>query len=262
MTDPSTQRVAIVTGVSRRSGIGFAVARRLRADGYRVLVHSWSEADAEQGLSDPGGTTAVLADLGGEGSALAHVEADLAEPAAAAAVVDAALGAFGAVDALVVNHATSPTDNLRTTTAELLDRAWAVNARSAVLLCQAFARRRERTRADGRIVLFSSGQHREPMPEELSYAISKGALHQMTATLADALADDGITLNAVNPGPVDSGWPSQQLRARLQPSFPAGRWGTPDDIAKVVAWLCSPDSAWVTGQVLDAEGGFRRRAAG
>ena len=112
MTDPSTQRVAIVTGVSRRSGIGFAVARRLRADGYRVLVHSWSEADAEQGLSDPGGTTAVLADLGGEGPALAHVEADLAEPAAAAAVVDAALGAFGAVDALVVNHATplrSPT---------------------------------------------------------------------------------------------------------------------------------------------------------
>ena len=262
MSDPSTQRVAIVTGVSRRNGIGFAAARRLLADGYRVLVHSWSAADAEQGLAQAGGVSAVLAELGGEGDSLAHVEADLAGPAAPATVVEAAIGAFGAVDALVVNHAASPADNLRTTTAELLDRTFAVNARAAVLLCQAFAARRDGGRRDGRIVLFTSGQHREPMPEELSYAISKGALHQMTPTLADALAERGITVNAVNPGPVDTGWPSPELRARLEPSFPAGRWGRPDDIAKVVAWLCSADSAWVTGQILDAEGGFRRRAGG
>jgi 3-oxoacyl-[acyl-carrier protein] reductase len=80
----------------------------------------------------------------------------------------------------------------------------------------------------------------------------------MTRTLADAAAARGITVNAINPGPVDTGWPSDELREQLRPAFPAGRWGQPTDIAPVVAWLASPDSAWVTGQVIDVEGGFRR----
>jgi 3-oxoacyl-[acyl-carrier protein] reductase len=80
----------------------------------------------------------------------------------------------------------------------------------------------------------------------------------MTASLADALADRAITVNAVNPGPVDTGWPTDELRERLRPAFPAGRWGQPQDIAKIVSWLVSPDSEWMTGQVIDAEGGFRR----
>ncbi|HEY6779524.1 MAG TPA: SDR family oxidoreductase [Thermoleophilaceae bacterium] len=115
--------------------------------------------------------------------------------------------------------------------------------------------------AEGRIVLFTSGQHLAPMPDELPYAISKGAVHQVTRTLADALADRGITVNAVNPGPIDTGWPSAELRERLRPAFPAGRWGCPKDIAAIVGWIVSPDSAWLTGQVIDAEGGFRRRPA-
>ena len=252
--------MAIVTGVSRRSGIGFAVARRLIADGHRVLVHSWSAVDHEQGLADPEGMPAVLRELGGEAERLAHIEADLSEAQAAAAVVDAAVDAFGAVDVLVVNHAFGPIDRLATTTAEQLDRAWRTNARAAVLLAQAFARRYDERRGDGRVVLFTSGQHRAPMPGELSYAISKGALHQMTPTLADELGERGITVNAVNPGPVDTGWPSERLRRGLASSWPSGRWGRPDDIAPVVAWLCSRESAWVTGNVIDAEGGFRRHA--
>jgi 3-oxoacyl-[acyl-carrier protein] reductase len=92
----------------------------------------------------------------------------------------------------------------------------------------------------------------------LPYAISKGAVHQMTASLADALADRAITVNAINPGPVDTGWPSEEFRERLQPAFPAGRRGEPEDIAKIVSWLVSAESAWLTGQILDAEGGFRR----
>jgi 3-oxoacyl-[acyl-carrier protein] reductase len=80
----------------------------------------------------------------------------------------------------------------------------------------------------------------------------------MTCSLADALADRAITVNAINPGPVDTGWPSESLREALTPAFPAGRWGRPDDIAGIVASLTSHDWAWLTGQVLDAEGGFRR----
>ena len=147
-------------------------------------------------------------------------------------------------------------------TAEDLDAAWAVNARAVVLLTQAYAAQHDDARGHGRVVLFTSGQHIAPMSDELAYAISKGAVHQMTGTLADALADRGITVNTINPGPVDTGWASDELRERLRGAFPAGRWGQPSDIAAIVRWLLDPESAWLTGQVINAEGGFRRWAIG
>lgn len=257
---PSEERIVIVTGVSRRAGIGFAIARRLLDDGAKVLLHSFSpQHDAERlEAPAPEGTEALLAELGRTPECLQHIEADLGDPDAPRQVVRAAIDAFGAVDALVVNHAHDSDQSLETVSAEELDRAWAVNGRAAVLLAQAFAESHDDNRADGRIVLFTSGQHLGPMPGELPYVLSKGAVHQVTRTLADELADRGITVNAINPGPVDTGWPSDQLRESLRHAFPAGRWGRPEDIAPIVAWLVSADSAWMTGQVIDAEGGFRR----
>jgi 3-oxoacyl-[acyl-carrier protein] reductase len=77
-----------------------------------------------------------------------------------------------------------------------------------------------------------------------------------TATLADELADSGITVNCVNPGPTDTGWGLADIDPTAR--MPAGRWGEPDDAARLVAWLCSDDARWITGQVIDSEGGFRR----
>ena len=257
--NPAAARVAVVTGVSRRRGIGFAVARRLLADGAHVLIHSWPAHDAGQPWgADPGGVEGLLEELGGSGPRLRHVEADLGDPAAPARVVEDALEAFGALDVLVANHARSSSMTLETVTAEELDRSWAVNARAVILLVQAYAARRDHGRGDGRVVLFTSGQHRAPMANELPYAVSKGAVHQMTRSLADALADRGVTLNAINPGPVDTGWASEAQRDRLRPQLPLGRWGRPEDIAAVVSWLVSVESGSITGQVIDAEGGFRR----
>jgi len=110
------------------------------------------------------------------------------------------------------------------------------------------------------VVLFTSGQHRAPMSGELPYAVSKGAIHQMTLSLSDALADRGITVNAVNPGPTDTGWASAELAAQVGRALPRGRWNTPDEVAAVVAWLVGDDAAIVTGTVVDAEAGFRRWA--
>jgi 3-oxoacyl-[acyl-carrier protein] reductase len=142
-------------------------------------------------------------------------------------------------------------------TAAELDATLAVNTRAVLLLVQAFAARHD-GRPGGRVVLFSSGQHLGPMPGELAYAASKGALVEVTASLADALADRGITVNTINPGPTDTDYVDQATRERVARRFPAGRWGAPDDAARLVAWLCTDDAAWVTGQVINSEGGFRR----
>ncbi len=104
----------------------------------------------------------------------------------------------------------------------------------------------------------TSGQSLGPMPSELAYTASKGALEAFTRQLAAEVAHLAITVNAVGPGPNDTGWIDDALRAELLPRFPAGRLGEPEDAARVIAWLCSPEAAWVTGQVIHAEGGFLR----
>lgn len=253
------ERVAIVTGVSRRAGIGFAIAREFLAAGARVLVHSYTPHDADQPWgADPVGIAGVLEALGDVGDRLRHVEANFADPAAPALVVEQAVAAFGHVDAVVANHARSSKQGLADVTADELDLSWAVNSRASVLLTQAFAAVHDDRRTGGRVILFTSGQHLAPMSQELPYAVSKGAIHQMTLTLADALADRGITVNTINPGPVDTGWADPELAGRVGRALPAGRWGSPEEVAKVVLWLASDDASWITGQVINSEGGFRR----
>jgi 3-oxoacyl-[acyl-carrier protein] reductase len=254
-------RVAVVTGVSRRAGIGFAIARELLAEGASVLAHSWTPHDADQPWgTDPAGMAGVLGELGGVGERLRHVEADFADPETPASVIELAERSFGHVDVVVANHARSSLGTLEEVTAAELDLSWAVNARGSVLLAQAFAARHDDRRPGGRVILFTSGQHLAPMSQELPYAISKGAIHQMTSSLADALADRGITVNAVNPGPVDTGWADPELTREVGRALPAGRWGRPEDVARLVRWLASDDGAWITGQVINSEGGFRRWA--
>ncbi|MFI7106954.1 SDR family oxidoreductase [Nonomuraea sp. NPDC050227] len=256
---PLAGRVAVVTGVSRQAGIGFALTRELLAAGARVLVQSWTPHDADQPWgSDPAGMAGVLEALGGLGDRLAHVQADFADPLKPAWVIEQAVQRFGHVDVLIANHARSSKQSLEQVTAAELDLAWAVNARGSVLLTQAFAAQHDDQRPGGRVILFTSGQHLGPMPTELPYAISKGAIHQMTASLSEALVDRGITVNTVNPGPVDTGWASPELTRQLAGALPAGRWGRPEEVARLVRWLASDEAAWITGQVINSEGGFRR----
>jgi 3-oxoacyl-[acyl-carrier protein] reductase len=172
--------------------------------------------------------------------------------------MDRAVGYFGHVDVLVANHARSSTQALSFVTAHELDLSFGVNVRASVLLVQAYAAKHDDERPGGRVILFTSGQHLAPMPAELPYAISKGAIHQMTLSLADALVDRGITVNTINPGPTDTGWADPELTERVRNALPAGRWGSPDDASRLVGWLVSDDSAWITGQILNSEGGFRR----
>jgi 3-oxoacyl-[acyl-carrier protein] reductase len=101
----------------------------------------------------------------------------------------------------------------------------------------------------------TSGQHRGAMPAELPYIASKGALHQLTPSLADHLAPRNITVNTVDPGATDTGYADDELLRRIAAREPMGRWGEPDDAARLIAWLTGPDAGWVTGQVIVSSGG-------
>jgi 3-oxoacyl-[acyl-carrier protein] reductase len=254
---PLSDRVAIVTGVSRRVGIGYAVAGRLLDLGARVFAQSWTPHDARTPWgADPAGIDAVIEALRA-GGRVEHMEADFADPAAPAQVVEAARERLGHVDILIANHARGGHGTLAETSAAELDAFLHENVRATVLLVQAFAAQHD-GRAGGRVVMMTSGQHLGPMAAEVAYAISKGAIQQATATLADALADRGITVNTVNPGPTDTGYASPSAHAAVTAQMPAGRWGRPRDAAHLIGWLCTDEAAWVTGQVINSEGGFRR----
>ena len=253
---PLAGRVAVVTGASRRIAIGAAIARRLAGDGAAVLVHGWSGHDAEQPWgADPGGAEALIEELRAEASAVEYLSADLASPDAPGRLVQAARDAFGHLDIVVANHARSSTQSLEELTAEELDLSFAVNARATLLLVKAFAAQHD-GRPGGRVVLFTSGQYHGAMPSELAYVASKGALHQLTASLAAHLMPRGITVNCVNPGPNDTGYATDETREAVASQVPGGRWGVPEDAARLVAWLVSDEAGWVTGQVIASDGGW------
>jgi 3-oxoacyl-[acyl-carrier protein] reductase len=246
------RRNALVTGVSRRAGIGYAIARHLLDAGAAVFIQGWTPHDATQRWgADPGGTAGIAHEL-----AVPFVEADFSDAAAPERVVAEAVAALGSLDILIVNHARSGHGRLAELTAAEIDAFLHENVRASLLLVREFAARHVDSRAGGRVVLMTSGQHLAPMSREVAYAVSKGALQQATLTLADELADRGITVNAVNPGPTDTGWGLAGEDATHV--MPFGRWGHADDAARIVAWLCSDEALWITGQTIDSEGGFRR----
>ena len=219
-----------MTGVSRRIGIGYAIARRLGALGASLFLHHYAPHDHDQAWgADPGGPQAVadaIAEaLAGDDATVHHLGLDLAAADAPARLINAATDAFGHLDILVCNHARSGGDGrLGTLSAPMLDAHWAVNTRSTILLAQAFAAQHD-SRPGGRIIFMTSGQDLGPMPHEIAYAASKGALASITRTLADHLADQAITLNTVNPGPVDTGWAPPEAHEAVRHGFPHGRWG-------------------------------------
>ncbi len=253
-----TGRVALVTGASRLRGIGAAICRALAARGADVAFSHWRPYDAAFPWS---GTPSEPDDLAQElirlGVQTAAIECDLSDPGAEVRLLDETEARLGPISILVNNAAYSTNDGYERLDAATIDAHYAVNMRATMLLAAEFARRFAAVDG-GRIINLTSGQGLGPMPDELAYGATKGAIEAFTRSLAAAVAAKGITVNAVNPGPTDSGWISPELRDVLLPRFPMGRLGTPTDAARLVAWLASPDAGWVTGQVIHSEGGFNR----
>ncbi len=159
------------------------------------------------------------------------------------------------VEILILNHTHVTLKTLEELTAEDIDRHLAVNVRAALLLIQEYAKQHD-ARPGGRIILLISGQHLDHIPH-MAYVASKGALHQLTASLYDYFIEKGITVNTVNPGPTKTYDPGEEIYRVVLKRMPQGRWGEPDDAARLISWLVSDDAVWITGQVINSEGGFR-----
>lgn len=248
-------RVALVTGASRQKGIGYGIAKRLASLGADLFIQTHIPYDAQQDWgADPEGIAPIMETLRAYGGRVEHSGADFYDPAAPHEIMAAAVRCFRHVDILVVNHTYSTMGALEDLTAGDIDMHMAVNVRASLLLIKAFAAQHD-GRPGGRVLLMTSGQHLGAMPAELAYIASKGALHQLTASLSAHLISRGITVNTINPGATDTGYASPELYQQVVDMEPLGRWGEPDDAARLIAWLATDDARWITGQVINSTGG-------
>ena len=262
-TQPSTTgdlrgRVALVTGVGRKRGIGSAICRELASRGADIVLSYWKPYDREMPwASDEDEPEALIGELRAAGVRAEGIEVDLSRPDSPQFLLDAAEERIGRPTILVNVAAYSARDGFEALDAETLDAHYAVNVRAMALLSVLFARRYP-DGPGGRIVNFSSGQSLGPMPGELAYIMTKGAIEAFTLTLAAEVGHKGITVNAINPGATDTGWMTEELKREIVTKSPSGRIGQPEDAARLVAFLASDEAAWITGQIIHSEGGFFR----
>ncbi|WP_031081538.1 SDR family oxidoreductase [Streptomyces sp. NRRL WC-3549] len=249
----SERPLALVTGVGRTIGIGAGIARQLASSGWNIAFTYWTPYDdrMEWGVEE-GATDAITATLTGHGAAAVAIEADLTDPDTPDRVLDEAESRLGPVTALVMCHAESVDSGLLDTSVDSFDRHFAVNARASWLLIRAYATRFRSAPGTGRIIALTSDHTVGNLP----YGASKGALDRIALAAARELAHLGVTANAINPGPVDTGWMTPDTRTDLAAATPLGRLGTPQDTAHLVDFLCSPQGGWVNGQLLMSDGGL------
>ncbi|MBZ0288660.1 MAG: SDR family NAD(P)-dependent oxidoreductase, partial [Anaerolineae bacterium] len=234
------KRIALVTGASRKIGIGAAVCRALAAQRLDVAFTHWSPYDATMPWGkDHEAVHELLSDIKSTGVRAFALEADLTQPDSARTILDAVEAELGMVSILVNNATYSTNGDYTELDAAMLDAHYAVNIRGAFLLTVAFARRFNGEH--GRIINLTSGQSLGPMSGELAYAATKGAVEAFTLSLAGGVADKKITVNAVDPGPTDTGWMDDELKDILRPRFPTNRIGMPEDVARLIAFLVSED---------------------
>jgi 3-oxoacyl-[acyl-carrier protein] reductase len=215
--------LALITGAARENSIAAGIVKRLLADGWTVATSDLEHAD---------------------------FPADLSDPEAPATLIRSVSSELGPISAMILSHAYDVESGILDTSVASFDRHIAVNTRASLLLIAEFARQ---IPADGGAIVALTSDH---TTGNLPYGASKGALDRIVISAARELAPLGISSNALNPGPIDTGWMTDDVRTTITADQPTGRLGTPHDVAEYVAHLVSPAGRWVSGQLLHADGGY------
>lgn len=249
--DSIARPTALITGAGRLAGIGAGIARQLAAEGWDLVLAYWPDYDARMPSgSEPADVVRLTAELEAIGAQVHALAADLEDPETADRLVAEAAGLAGPLQGLVLSHAESVDSGILDTTLEAFERHFAVNTRASWQLIAAFTRQAP---ADGGAIVALTSDH---TAFNLPYGASKGALDRIVIAAARELGPLGISANVLNPGPIDTGWMSREVREELTVRQPGGRLGTPADIGATVAFLLSPAGRWVSGQLVKADGGF------
>ena len=239
-------KVAIVTGASR--GIGRAIALRLSQEGASVVVNYARGAEQAKEV--------VSAIEAAGGKALA-VQADVSKTAEIRDLFDRTQETYSQIDILVNNAGVNLSKPVAEVTEAEFDNLFAINVKGTFFACQEAAKRMAE---GGRIVNFSSSTTAIMMPTYGVYVATKGAVEQLTRSLAKELGDRQITVNVISPGPTDTelftvGKTAEQIQ-RFTQMTALGRLGKVEDIAEVTAFLCSEQARWITGQNIRVNGGI------
>jgi NAD(P)-dependent dehydrogenase (short-subunit alcohol dehydrogenase family) len=268
-------KVAIVTGAARLRGIGRGIALRLAQEGADVVVNGSArppeEFPEEERSAGWRGLESVVEEIQDTGRKAIAIEADVTRKEDAERLAEAAISEFGHIDILVNNAGKSYCGDR--TLWEIDDEEWYhvvdVNLNGVYRCCRAVIPAMLDAKAGGRIVNLSSAAGRTGIANYGAYCATKFGVVGLTQQLAMELAPHGVTVNCVAPGSVDTdmmddtfgrtarrmGFQFDQIKAGVARSLPLGRQGQPADIAAAIAFLCSDDASWITGQTMDVNGG-------
>jgi len=238
-------KIAIITGGSR--GIGAAIAKRLAADGANVAITYTKGADA---------AASVVKEIERAGRKAIAIQADAADANAVKAAVEQTVATFGKLDVLVNNAGTAIPKTFEETTLEEMDRVLDINVRGVFIATQAALKH---MKSGGRVIMIGSSLgERVLVPGLVAYSATKGAVKIFTQALSRELGSRGITVNNVQPGPIDTELnPAASEWAVPQKAVTAlDRFGRVDEIAAMVAFVAGPESSYITGANLTVDGGM------
>jgi 3-oxoacyl-[acyl-carrier protein] reductase len=257
------EKVVLVTGANH--GIGAVTIRAFAARGTAVVIHY---LDTPQQIPKDAGyrflhvnegrnaAEELVREIEASGGRATQVAGDLSDPASIPSIFDRAEAMYGKVDILVNNaaHCEEP-DTIFTTSSGSLDRTFAVNVRAAVLLMAEYVRRFQQRGGTWGCIINLSTDAAQRFSGQISYGASKATMEAFTRSVAIEVGPLGITVNAIAPGPVQTGWINSEMEQNMLHEIPLGRIGQPEDIAETIVFLASEQADWLTGQVIKVSGG-------